>query len=321
MHESDDFPHSIGPEPNFNESMYFQFAELASGLNGFVRLANRPNEGRGERTICLFCPDGRVGFSFSRPIFADPAILDAGGVTIEIQSPFKRQHVSYVGDVSILDNPAAMRDPRAALTGSPTEPALIELTFTSAATAWADSLDKKGDFVANHYEQFMTVDGTVDIGGQVTHLAGRGLRDHSWGPRSWQAPYFYRWIHGSRDSFGFAAGILGSPDGEPTMGGFIWEGEDIHPLDEVDIRTTWAPSSIYEMQLVSLTAVASGRRWSLSGKVETAIPLRSRTADGTTRILENSMRWSHEGEEMLGIAECLDQIIDGEPVGVAAYDQ
>ncbi len=43
----DDYTHVVGPEHNFNESMYFEFHDPATGLGGFLRLANRPNEGIG----------------------------------------------------------------------------------------------------------------------------------------------------------------------------------------------------------------------------------------------------------------------------------
>ncbi|MBW2698248.1 MAG: hypothetical protein JRE70_17335, partial [Deltaproteobacteria bacterium] len=62
----DDFTHPLGPEPNFNESMYFNFFDPEQGIGGFVRLGNRANEGRAEMTVCLFMADGRVLFTFNR---------------------------------------------------------------------------------------------------------------------------------------------------------------------------------------------------------------------------------------------------------------
>lgn len=321
MYDADDYPHQIGTEPNFSESMYFHFADTASGLNGFLRLANRPNEGRGERTVCIFLQDGRVAFSFARPRFANPLDFRAGGLAVEIEEPFTRHRVTYDGDAHLLADPSLMSDPKTALSTSPTVPVQAELAFRAASGTWADSLDKEMEFVANHYEQFMTVTGTVEVGGQSFEIDGRGVRDHSWGPRSWQAPYFYRWIHGSRDGFGFAAGILGKRDAPTGMGGFVWEGTEVHALDEVHIRTTWAQGSDDDMRTIKLVATAGDRTWSLAGTVDNAVPLRNRTEAGTTRILENALRWSHEGHEMLGVAEYLDQVVDGVPVGNDAYDR
>ena len=62
----DDYTHPLGPEPNFNESAYFNFFDPERHIGGFVRLGNRANEGRAEKTVTLYLPDGRVLFSFGR---------------------------------------------------------------------------------------------------------------------------------------------------------------------------------------------------------------------------------------------------------------
>ncbi len=40
----DDFTHPLGPEPNFNESMYFNFFDTREKLGGWFRMGNRANE-------------------------------------------------------------------------------------------------------------------------------------------------------------------------------------------------------------------------------------------------------------------------------------
>ena len=42
----DEYMHELGPEPNFNESMYFNVFDADRRTGGFFRLGNRPNEGR-----------------------------------------------------------------------------------------------------------------------------------------------------------------------------------------------------------------------------------------------------------------------------------
>ena len=46
-----DLMHPNSGEPNFNESMYFNFYDRSAKLGGFVRLGNRPNEGYAEMTL------------------------------------------------------------------------------------------------------------------------------------------------------------------------------------------------------------------------------------------------------------------------------
>src|SRR5262249_13037124 len=85
----DDYLHPVGPEANFNESMYFQFHDATHRIGGFLRLANRPNEGRGERTVCLYLSDGCVAFGFARPTFPSNERFHAGGLSINVVSPFE----------------------------------------------------------------------------------------------------------------------------------------------------------------------------------------------------------------------------------------
>ncbi len=63
----DEYMHPIEAAQNFNESMYFNVFDRADRIGGWFRLANRPNEGRGEMSCCIYLPDGRIGFMFARP--------------------------------------------------------------------------------------------------------------------------------------------------------------------------------------------------------------------------------------------------------------
>jgi len=83
----DDYTHPLGPEPNFNESMYFNFFDRARKVGGFVRLGNRANEGRAEMTTTLYLPDGRVLFTFGRPQISHNDAFDAGGMRFDVEEP------------------------------------------------------------------------------------------------------------------------------------------------------------------------------------------------------------------------------------------
>src|SRR5918999_329860 len=105
---ADEYMHELGPEPNFNESMYFNVYDPAAGIGGFFRLGNRANEGYAEMTTCLYLPDGRVGFMFNRPRIASNDAFDAGGMQFEVVRPFEELNVSYEGKLVMLDNPLEM---------------------------------------------------------------------------------------------------------------------------------------------------------------------------------------------------------------------
>jgi hypothetical protein len=100
----DDHPHPADQTANFNESMYLFLH--GDDLTGFVRVANRPNEGRGERTVCLYRADGRVAFAFAPPQVTGNAALAGAGLRFRIVEPFVRLEVTFDGAVHLLEEPA-----------------------------------------------------------------------------------------------------------------------------------------------------------------------------------------------------------------------
>ena len=80
----DDFTHPLGPEENFNESVYFNFFDRTQNAGGFIRMGNRANEGYAEMTVIVFLPDGSVLFNYKKPEISDNDAWDAGGARIEV---------------------------------------------------------------------------------------------------------------------------------------------------------------------------------------------------------------------------------------------
>ena len=314
----DDYVHPIGPEPNFNESMYFHFHDPTQKVGGFLRLANRPNEGRGERTVCLYLPGGDVAFGFARPVFEGSRRFRARGLSVDVVTPLQCLQVSFDGQVNVLDEPARMVDPKIALSTSPVVECQARLQFTAAAPPYAETFDGDAEsFAPNHYEQLMSATGTVWVGEASFEVTGYGLRDHSWGPRSWQAPWFYRWMHGSTAGLGFMGAYFGSPDGADRRGGFVWDGDGLHACDDVIVSTS--RDADQQQQRINLVLRSGNRSWSFLGEVDASVPLRHRSQDGasTTRIVESATTWlAGGGGRLHGMAEYLDQLSDGVPVGL-----
>jgi hypothetical protein len=313
----DDYTHPVGQESDFNESMYFEFHDDNTGLAGFVRLANRPNEGRGERTVCLYFPDGTVGFGFLRPAVAGNTEMNAGGLSVEVARPMQDVTVRFDGHVNVLSDPRALSDPKSALAASPVVATRIQLRYVAMAPFHEQTFESGAQsFAPNHYEQLAVVSGSVALADRVQTVRGHGLRDHSWGPRSWQAPYFYRWLHGCSGDFGFMAAYFGDQDGSSRRGGFVFAGGRMHPCDDITITTERDADGFQRRIGVSLTA--GSRQWRLQGEATCSVPLRHRGADGvaSTRIVEAAIRWNLDGGSGFGgMAEYLDQMRDGQPVG------
>ena len=77
------------------------------------------------------------------------------------------------------------------------------------------------------------------VGDQEWAVDGFGLRDHSWGPRYWQAPFYYRWLTANfGEDFGFMGSRVARRDGPGTRGGFVWDGDArLHLCHDFEIST------------------------------------------------------------------------------------
>jgi hypothetical protein len=323
----DEYMHELGPEPNFNESMYFNVYDPDTQVGGFFRLGNRANEGRGEMTICLYLPDGRVAFMYQRPEVHTNDAFDAAGMRFEVVTPFEALAVSYDGKVVMLDNPLDMADPRQAFTENPYAQCSVRLDYRGASAMFGgepeESHERPGEeFARGHYEQLVSASGTIKVGDEQWEIAGHGLRDHSWGPRYWQAPWYYRWLTANFGAgFGFMGSRIARRDGDGTRGGFVWDGEQMMACHDFEISTEWEGDDRYHREIRGVLrakdADGQAREWAVRGRVLNLIPLRNRREGLVTRISEGLTEWTlDDGRVGYGWSEYLDQIVDGAPVGI-----
>ncbi len=311
----DEFMHENTGEANFNESMYFNFFDVGRRLGGFLRIGNRPNEKLAETTVCVFEPDGRVLFNFKRPTIADNAGFEAGGARFVVERPFESLRVGYAGRACRLDDPLAMSDPRVAFAENPFVDLRIELAVRGIGPVFGgerrrdSAVEPELDFARGHYEQHHRATGQVEIGGQRLDFDGLGLRDHSWGPRSWQAPRCYRWLTANfGEDFGFAASWIVARDGGEIRGGFVHRGRERVAIRELRIDTEWKGEQKLHDRIRAHLVCADGGALDVSGRVLSMIPLRNRRDGRITRIAEGMTEWSCEGRTGFGLSEYLDQL-------------
>ena len=322
--------HELGPEPNFNESMYFNLYDPAQGVGGWFRCGNRANEGYAEMTVCLYLPGGRVAFMYKRPEIEHNDAFSAGGIRFDVLEPFQRLDVSYSGKVVVLDDPLQMADPKAAFTQNPYAECEVRIEYSGVSEMFGgepeESHETPGEeFAKGHYEQLIAGTGSIRVGDEEWMVDGFGLRDHSWGPRYWQAPWYYRWLTANfGPDFGFMGSRVARRDGEGTRGGFVWEDGQLHLCNDFQISTEWQGDDTYHQGIAATLRSREGKEWQVTGQVLDLIPLRNRRPDpGTgdllvTRISEGMTRWTLEdGRVGYGLSEYLDQIVDGSPVGLA----
>ena len=134
---SDEYMHELGPESNFNESMYINAFDPVTEVGGWFRMGNRANEGYAEMTVCLYLPPRagdpserrRVAFMFKRPGITGNDALDAGGLTWTMARPFEELRIDFTGRVVVLDDPLQMSDPKAAFATNPLAECEVRLAF------------------------------------------------------------------------------------------------------------------------------------------------------------------------------------------------
>jgi hypothetical protein len=342
LEPSDEYMHELGPESNFNESMYINCFDPDQQVGGWFRMGNRANEGYAEMTVCLYLPPAEgaerrsVAFMYKRPNITSNDALDAGGLTWTMVTPFEELRIDYTGKVVLLDDPEQMADPKQAFTNNPYAEAEVHITFTGQGrpSMFGGEPDTPHEapgeeFAKGHYEQLVKAHGTIRVGDREWEVHGHGLRDHSWGPRYWQAPWYYRWLTANfGKDLGFMASRVAKKEGPGTRGGFVWEDGRMHYCDHVEISTETRGDDQYHQSIEGLLRSSrSEREWRFRGEVIDLIPLRNRRQDPDgnwlmTRISEGMTRWTvdsgpYEGRVGYGLSEYLDQIIDGSPVGTA----
>jgi hypothetical protein len=312
---ADDGLHPLGPESNFNESMYFNFFDRDRTTGGFVRMGNRANEGYAEMTVCLYLADGRVLFQYKRPQIRDNDAFDAGGLRFEVQEPTERVRTTYDGSVVVLSDPLAMTDPSSAFRENPHARVSLDLLHEAVGPLYGHKsegpvTDPEKEFARAHYEQHMRVTGTLTLDGEQVRIDGLGLRDHSWGPRYWQAIHSYRWLTCNfGPDFGLMVSVTwGAPDAPPRQGGVVVRGETLTNIRAADIQTDYIENTPFHTALRAHLTLETGEELDLTGTVKSFIPLRNRREGHITHVGEGMTEYRCGDLVGYGLSEYLDQI-------------
>jgi hypothetical protein len=326
---ADDFVHQVGPERSWNESRYIDFHNPTSMIGGWFRIGVRPNEGHAEMSACVYLPDGRIAFQFTRaPI--DGNRLLAGGQEWMIGDPYRRATVSYRGRIALFDDPWALVDPKTAFAAAPQVDASIELEVTTQGLGAVMGFDQEhvdriflpgqADW---HYQHLCWVEGSMRIGDRTYQVSGRGGKDHSWGPRNWLAKIYLRWFIATTDDdeLGFMLVRAVGPT-KATRSGHVWEKGRFFVVDDFTMNNVYAEAAPYQLLCTELVIKSGGREWAARGTPEQWLPLRHRSADengepALLRIVKSPTRWVFgDGRTGAGMCEIHDRMgPDGVPAG------
>jgi hypothetical protein len=321
-----EYRHEPDETPSYNESTYYNFASPGSGVVGWLRIAAQPNRPAGQATALIFLPQGETLLTFVRVKETDVSALAVGPIAIAVDEPHRRQRLTFDGPISVFSDPRVLSDPGPAFRAVPLADVRIELTVTGNG----DSFGASGEDTANileesmalgHYEQFTLNDGTLRVGGTEYRIAGGGLRDHSWGPRDWAGPLYYRWISAS---FGDGLAIMGlevaQPGGTFTRRAAIAAGGTASEAQISDMTVEWTEDGF--CREISCQVKSEHGDMTLTGKArapEQFVPLRHHrpaegNSEGVTRIGYSAYDFTlGDGRRGLGIVEVHDRLVDGLP--------
>ncbi|MCS5634994.1 MAG: hypothetical protein NZ990_00630 [Myxococcota bacterium] len=316
----DDYTHPLGEETNFNESMYFNFFDPDQSIGGFVRLGNRANEGNAEMTVCVFLADGRVLFNFKRAPIDHNDAFEAGGMKFEVIEPSQELSSVYMGSAVELSDARSMADPSEAFRNSPRRRLSLDLTHRASGPMYGSSHSKTEEgrsadqqFGKAHYEQHMRVTGRLEIDDETIEIRGYGLRDHSWGPRHWQAIESYKWLTMNfGPDFGAMVSVIRRDADNERKGGVIVRGGKLSLINRVEIETEYEANGLYHRNLDVKLQTVDGETLEIAGEIRGFIPLRNRRQGMVTHIGEGMTRWQCGDQVGYGLAEYLRQVDPGQ---------
>jgi hypothetical protein len=321
----DEFPHRPDESPNFNESVYVNAFDSSGRVGGWMRIGNRVNEGYAELSVVLYLPDGRVACQFGRPNIEANDRFAAGGLSVEIVEPLNRLTMRYEGDLMLLDDPELLREPRKL---GPAPRVAGEVVFATTGCSpihggsptLPDQPTMYGrDFSLNHFNQHVRVAGHIRVGAETWTLTeARGWRDHSWGPRYWQAIWWYRlFIANFADGRAFMLLKITDRAGRSRRVGVVLVDGVYEDILDMDVTTEW--SDRQDPVSVTLGVRTANRREIVTGEILTLAPLRNRRPAGdeilVSRIAEGFTRFTWNGAVGYGMTEYIERIENGALVG------
>ena len=303
-----------GSEQQWSDSFYFGGGD-GRGLAFYARIGRRPNEQMTEAALGVWLPGQGFLLSFARTgPEPDISAVAAGPLSFDCLLPLVTWEIRFEGEGRLFERAEHVATDRGAYRQVP---AVATLRFT----AWGDPLSFESGLApgvaTDHYEQPGSVAGTLVVDGRRHPLAGRGMRDHSWGVRDWQQVPYWRWFGMVADPDNFIVlNNVGLREGGETAGGFMMRDGEIAPIASCDTESELDPELGAQRSFTAHAVDALGRETTLTGRALEVAPLRQRRDGRLTHVNEALTDYEWEGRRGTGISEYLTQ--DTPPAGKPA---
>lgn len=326
MNPLDERMHTVGSEPAWSESYYFNFVDPDSKIGMFTRMGFRPGDRWADGLHAVYLGGDRVAFTYGRRDI-EPDLhkydhdLTVGGLSLTCVVPFQNWEVSYQGPAQDIADAAILLERRKSRPQGWYRDATLDMSVDFNALS-------EPHYAANgsrgHFEQTGSVRGTVNLirGGERESfpVSGFGVRDKSWGPRDWGAASagsgggaaskaaapapFVNWFS---MNFGPALAMGGScfrhADGAMRGAGWIHRDGGTEDLVDVLIESDYRPDSIWHTAIRLTGRSASGAKVDVAGRILTICPTKIPMAGGATFVNEGLAEFRTEGITGYGISE------------------
>ena len=234
----------------------------------------------------------------------------------EVIEPSQKLRTVYEGSVVDLEEPRKMTDPRMAFTESPKRRVRLDLVHDAVGPMYGSSgskeestRDAEKQFAKAHYEQHMAVSGELRIDDDVLQIDGFGLRDHSWGPRHWQAIQSYQWLtlNFGRD-LGAMISVIERDENTTRRGGVIIRDGELEAITNAVVTAEYEDNGLYHKTVTAKIETSKGEKHTITGVVKGFIPLRNRREGMVTHIGEGMTEWRWGDRVGYGLSEFLQQV-------------
>ena len=226
IEERDEWLHDVGPDPAWQESFYFNWADPERRSFTLARTGYRfhPRKTDG---LAISLRDGEL------ELFYGPADLDHEGDCRD-EDPSRGMRA---GDlvVTMLE---PLRRWRLQIEGERGMDVVFE-AHTPAFDYGAHGAKLAGTMTGAHFEQSGRVTGWTCFGGERHEISALGQRDKSWGVRDWARLEGWEWLAGQFGpewSFNLMQTIEG---GARLDNGFVFRDGENHPIERVRIDYAW----------------------------------------------------------------------------------
>ena len=321
---TDEAMHEPTDDPQFNESMYFNFVDADSGFATLIRMGNRVNEGHAEVTAIVYLPDGGAAIHFERAPITSNDSFDSGGLRFDVIEPLVHARVTFDGEAHRLRKGIDLADPKKAFTTSPVVPMQLTLDYESIQLHGMGGSDDgvgglaggEDTIATGHYQGPCKVSGTVTVDDNKMTVDGLGFRDHSWGPRKWQDPRWWRWISclcDDRNGFVGWVSKIGDEVTPPT--GMVLRDGKLSLVRSVSLTSTYGDEKPHYPETLDITLRTDDGEFHATGEAFSLVPLRHRREGTVARLAEFLCSFEFEGMKGHGICEYHDLMDDDVPAG------